>query len=138
MRSYCSILLWEVELDVEVSSSLIVIVVMDKFVCTQRRSASPLERDKFRNRSRTPETSEQNKKRRAEDKAAVSTLHSSYTYTWWYFQPFWHSYQAAWSFYFKVDLFIIPWHWPIQRFTIIIMIISSSCMACTQWTYTPT
>jgi len=37
-----------------------------------RRSASPLERDKFRNRSRTPETSEQNKKRRAEDKAAES------------------------------------------------------------------
>ncbi|XP_059175390.1 transducin-like enhancer protein 4 isoform X1 [Physella acuta] len=37
-----------------------------------RRSASPLERDKFRHRSRTPEVSEQSKKRRAEEKAADS------------------------------------------------------------------
>ncbi|XP_055877467.1 transducin-like enhancer protein 1 isoform X2 [Biomphalaria glabrata] len=37
-----------------------------------RRSASPIEREKFRQRSRTPEVSEQSKKRRAEEKAADS------------------------------------------------------------------
>ncbi|BFZ01961.1 hypothetical protein BsWGS_04999 [Bradybaena similaris] len=37
-----------------------------------RRSASPLDRDKYRHRSRTPEPSEQSKKRRAEEKAADS------------------------------------------------------------------
>ncbi|CAG5114671.1 unnamed protein product, partial [Candidula unifasciata] len=37
-----------------------------------RRSASPLDRDKYRHRSRTPEHSELSKKRRAEEKAAES------------------------------------------------------------------